>query len=130
MRIEKINYGIKNTNFGYKSILKDMYNADKLPSVKIGLYGGKLSHKDATFEHIKCACDGGTTKLSNGALATKYNNNLRGNKDINLFLTKEKLYNYLIQFQDIIVEYKGKIFDGNKYILGVINTLKDIGFKF
>lgn len=111
-------------------MLKDMYNANKLPSVKVGLYGGKLNKGNLSYEHIKTHSTGGLTTLSNGALATKENNSLRGNKDINLFLTKEKLYNYLIQFKDVIVKYKGHIFNGNRYILGVVKTLKSIGFKF
>lgn len=127
MRIENTHCDI---TFGYKSILKDMYNANYLPSVKVGLYGGKLNKRNLSYEHIKTHSTGGLTSLVNGALATKENNNLRGDKDINLFLTKKMLYNYLVQFQDVIVKYKGHLFNGNKYILGVIETLKEIGFNF
>ena len=63
------------------------------------------------------------------ALATKDNNRLRGNRDINNYLTKAMLYNYLIQFKDLIVKYKGKIFNGNNYITNIVSTLKKVGFE-
>ena len=101
---------------GYNCILKDMYKDGKLPSVKVGLYGGRLSKQTVSLEHIRPASKGGSTALKNMALATRDNNRLRGNRDINNYLTKAMLYNYLIQFKDLIVKYKGKIFNGNNYI--------------
>lgn len=127
MRINNIDYSISFN--GHNSLLKDMYKDGKLPTVKIGLYGGKLKEDNVSFEHIKPKSLGGSATLKNGALATRENNSARGNKDINLFLTKEMLHNYLVQFQNVVVKYKGKIFIGNKYILDIINTLKNIGFK-
>ena len=114
---------------GYNCILKDMYKDGKLPSVKVGLYGGRLSKQTVSLEHIRPASKGGSTALKNMALATKDNNRLRGNRDINNYLTKAMLYNYLIQFKDLIIKYKGKIFNGNKYIANIISTLKKVGFE-
>ena len=114
---------------GYNSILKDMYKDGKLPSVKVGLYGGRLSKQTVSLEHIKPASKGGSTALKNMALATKDNNRLRGNRDINNYLTKAMLYNYLIQFKDLIIKYKGKIFNGNNYITNIVSTLKKVGFE-
>ena len=125
----KIEYYTITTFGGYNSILKDMYKDGKLPSVKVGLYGGRLSKQTVSLEHIKPASKGGSTALKNMALATKDNNRLRGNRDINNYLTKAMLYNYLIQFKDLIIKYKGKIFNGNNYIANIISTLKKVGFE-
>ena len=125
----KIEHYTITTFGGYNSILKDMYKDGRLPSVKIGLYGGRLSKQTVSLEHIKPASKGGSTALKNMALATKDNNRLRGNRDINNYLTKAMLYNYLIQFKDLIIKYKGKIFNGNNYIANIISTLKKVGFE-
>ena len=125
----KIEHYTITTFGGYNSILKDMYKDGKLPSVKVGLYGGRLSKQTVSLEHIKPASKGGSTALKNMALATKDNNRLRGNRDINNYLTKAMLYNYLIQFKDLIIKYKGKIFNGNNYITNIVSTLKKVGFE-
>lgn len=125
----KIEHYTITTFGGYNSILKDMYKDGRLPSVKVGLYGGRLSKQTVSLEHIKPASKGGSTALKNMALATKDNNRLRGNRDINNYLTKAMLYNYLIQFKDLIVKYKGKIFNGNNYITDIVSTLKKVGFE-
>ena len=106
-----------------------MYKDGKLPSVKVGLYGGRLSKQTFSLEHIRPASKGGSTALKNMALATRDNNRLRGNRDINNYLTNTMLYNYLVQFQNLIVKYKGKVFNGNKYITNIISTLKKVGFE-
>lgn len=125
----KIEHYTITTFGGYNSILKDMYKDGKLPSVKVGLYGGRLSKQTVSLEHIKPASKGGSTALKNMALATKDNNRLRGNRDINNYLTKAMLYNYLIQFKDLIIKYKGNIFNGNNYITNIVSTLKKVGFE-
>ena len=63
------------------------------------------------------------------ALANKHINNLRGNKPLQEFLGKKQLINYLAQFIGIKVNYKGKVFDGDKYIVGVLKTTKDMDLK-
>lgn len=82
-----------------------------------------------SLEHIRPASKGGSTTLKNMALATRDNNRLRGNRDINNYLTSTMLYNYLVQFQNLIVKYKGKVFNGNNYIANIISTLKKMGFE-
>ena len=125
----KIEHYTITTFGGYNSILKDMYKDGVLPSVKVGLYGGRLSKQTVSLEHIRPASKGGSTALKNMALATRDNNRLRGNRDINNYLTNTMLYNYLVQFQNLIVKYKGKVFNGNKYIANIISTLKKVGFE-
>lgn len=129
MLVSRISDFKNNTSFsGYRSLLKDLYKNDLLPSVKVGLYGGKLTKHNVSYEHIKPHSQKGSTSLMNGALATRENNTLRGNDDINNHLTHQMLYNYLVQFKDVVVKYRKKVFDGNRYILGVVNTLHNLNF--
>lgn len=128
MLVPRITNSQSNSFGGYKSLLKDLYKNDLLPTVKIGLYGGKLSKNNVSYEHIKPYSQNGLTTLMNGALATCENNKLRGNDDIRNHLTPQMLYNYLIQFKDIVVQYRKKVFIGNDYILGVLNTLHKLNF--
>ena len=118
---------VSSINFGYSHPLKTMWMKDKLPSVTHGLYGDKLTKKNCTLEHIKCHSKNGETKYSNLALASKNKNSLRGNRDINLFLTPEMAYNYLKQFLNLEVKYNGDIFIGNKYIEGIVRRLEKMG---
>lgn len=87
-----------------------------------------MSKNNVSYEHIKPHSQKGLTTLMNGALATRENNTLRGNDDIRNHLTPQMLYNYLIQFKDIVVKYRKKVFIGNDYILGVLNTLHKLNF--
>ena len=118
-----------NPTFGYHTHLKDCWLAGKLPTVKKGLYGFPLTKKTVSNEHIipysQCHYSG----QDNVALANKHMNNLRGDKPIGKFLSKSQLLDYLIQFMGLKVEYKGKVFDGDNYILGILNTLKNFNLK-
>ena len=115
--------------FGYHTHLKDCWMAGKLPTVKKGLYGFPLTKKTVSNEHIIPYSKCHNSKEENIALANKYINNLRGDKPIQEFLTKNQLINYLIQFMGIKVKHKGKVFDGDRYIAGVLNTTKDLDLK-
>lgn len=115
-----------NITFGYSSILKKEWKANHLPSVKYGLYGGKLTTKNLSLEHIQAKSDGGASGLRNYALATKQSNWLRGNEDIRKFLTIDMIRKYLSQF----IGVKTKKFDGDKYIQMVIPTFEKLGFCF
>lgn len=109
-------------NFGYSNQLKTLYKKGMLPSVKIGIYGDKLTPKNVSLEHLKCVCDGGKTELKNLVLATKENNNIRGNKPLENFLTIENLIQYLNQFKDI----KVMGFNGNNYIALILKTIGEL----
>lgn len=105
-----INSGYLNAqsiNFGYSSILKDLFKEGKMPSVTQGLYGNKIDSKTVSLEHLKAKSDGGKSVLSNFALAHKDANNLRGNKPLCQFLSKEMLEEYLSQFNFEIPEFNG-----------------------
>lgn len=119
MNITAIQY---QPTFQYSSPLKTLWRKGKLPSVKYGIYGDILTQKNVSLEHLQPHSKGGRTKLSNLVLASKRNNQKRGNQDIKEFLTPESLMRYLRQFRDI----KVNDFDGNRYIIEVVKTIGDL----
>ena len=118
MRIQPI----QQPTFQYNSPLKTLYRKGELP-VKYGFYGDILTQKNVSLEHLKPHSQGGKTELSNLVLASKQKNQARGNADIRNFANKETIIKYLSQFIDV----KIKDFDGNKYINGIIKTLRNLG---
>lgn len=125
MKIQPMN----SISFGYHTHLKDCWLAGKLPTVKKGLYGFPLTKKTVSNEHLIPFSECHTSKQGNIALANKYINNLRGNKPLNEFLTKQMLIEYLAQFIGILVNYKGKIFNGDKYIQDVLETTDKLDIR-
>ena len=119
MKIQPIQ---QSPTFQYNSALKTLYRKGELP-VKYGFYGDKLTQKNISLEHLKPHSKGGKTELSNLVLASKQKHQARGNADIRNFANKETIAKYLSQFIDV----KIKGFDGNKYINGIIKTLKNLG---
>lgn len=114
MNIQKVN----NISFGYSHPLKTLFKKGKLP-IKKGLYGGELTIDTVSLEHIIPHSQDGKTVLSNLALATKKNNNLRGDKPLKDFLTKEMLDDYIEEFEKINLPY----FNGKKYIEELLKTI-------
>lgn len=110
-----------NVSFGYKHQLKDLYKSGKL-NLKYGIYGGELTRKNVSLEHLKPISRGGKTELKNLALATKENNNKRGNDKIGKYLNIEQLTQYLNQFRNVVIEN----FEGNKYIAMVLENIRSI----
>ena len=116
---------ISNITFeGYNSILKTNWRKGKLPSVKYGFYGDKLTQCNLSLEHLHPHSKGGKTELSNLVLASQEKNNLRGSRNIKQFADKQTVLFYLEQFRDIRIPG----FDGNKYIRNIKATLKGLGF--
>ena len=106
--------------FGTAHPLKTLWLQHKIPMVKKGIYGGDLTSDSITIEHLQCRKSGGKTTYSNLALATKENNNRRGDRPLKQFLTQEQADEYLSQF----VNVKADDFDGNRYIRRVEPTIK------
>ena len=55
-------------SFGYSHYLKTYWYEGKLPSVKYGMYGGRLKKKGinkTTLEHIRPHSQGGPTTIDN-----------------------------------------------------------------
>ena len=90
----KINF-IKPIAFQYKSTLKTEWLKVNMPSVTKGLYGGTLTKKNVTLEHLVPHSQGGRTTIKNLALAVDKNNFKRGAQPIENFLTKEMLDKYI-----------------------------------
>lgn len=93
-----------------------------MPTVTKGLYGGTLTKKNVTLEHLVPHSQGGKTTIKNLALAVDKNNFKRGAQPLENFLTKEMLEQYLEQFKDI----KLPEFDGNRYIKQIHKLLEGI----
>lgn len=115
MRIEPIQ---TQPTFGYNHPLKSLYKSGQL-NLKYGFYGGKLTKKNVTLEHLKPHSKGGKTELNNLVLATRENNNARGNDYIGNYLSEQNVFRYLKQF----INVKLQNFDGNKYIQMVLTTI-------
>lgn len=109
-------------NFGYHSPLKTLFLKGKLPTVKKGFYGDTLTKKTVSLEHLEPHCFGGKTDLTNLVLASKRNNQARGNDDIANYLDEKNVTEYLQQF----IEIKLPNFDGDKYIQGIIKKLGEL----
>ena len=124
MRIEPISSN--SISFGYSSPLKTLFKEGKMPSVKYGFYGDKLTKQNVSLEHLKPHSKGGASCLRNYVLASQRNNRLRGNDDILKHFDAQTALRYLKQFVDV----KLPRFDGNRYILMILNTLKDLGIRF
>ena len=120
----------KSISFGYSSPLKTLWKEGKLPTVEVGMYGGKLTKENISLEHIKPHSKGGRTQLSNLALTTMENNNKRGSDLLSSFFNKELFDKYLEQFKGLVVPYmkknKEKVFNGDQYIELVTNTVNTI----
>lgn len=107
---------------GYNSVLKTLYKKGKLPQVKKGFYGDRLTKDNCSLEHLLCREQGGTTDLSNLVLASKRKNNARGNKPLRDFINLKAMADYLIQFKGI----RRKGFNGDKYIKSILQTVSDL----
>jgi hypothetical protein len=108
--------------FGYYSQLKTLWRQGKLPSVRFGFYGDKLTQENLSLEHLRPKSKGGKTVLSNLVLASKRNNGHRSSKPLKDFINPETVAEYLNQFIDVQVEG----FNGNKYIDAIWHTVHNI----
>ena len=108
--------------FKYKSVLKSEWLKGNMPSVKIGIYGGKLKPYNVTLEHIKPHSKGGKTQLPNLALAVDVNNWGRGDKPFKMFFSRAIFDEYCDQFADI----KLPDFDGKAYVEALRKTVERI----
>lgn len=118
MKLKPIN---SNVSFGYSSPLKTLYKKGKLP-VKYGFYGDKLTKKNVSLEHLKPHSKGGKTTLDNLVLATKENNQLRGDGDLKDFIDRDNVIRYLLQFMGV----KRRGFNGDEYIRGILKTIEEL----
>lgn len=109
-------------HFGYNNILKTLYKANKLPTVKYGFYGDELTKANVSLEHLRPKSKRGKTELCNLVLATRNNNHRRGVRPLKEVINPEIVEQYLNQFKGVIVED----FNGNKYIEMILRTLRKL----
>ena len=108
-----------NPNFGYSHALKTAWKKGKIPQVKYGFYGERLTKKNISLEHLHPISQGGKTEWKNLVLASNKINNARGDKPLGEYLNLKAMAQYLEQFVNI----KVKGFDGNKYIAMILETV-------
>ena len=113
---------ISTTSFQYKHPLKTQWLKGKLPTVKYGLYGEKLTPETVSIEHLTPASLGGGLDWGNIVLADKFKNSQRGIEPIEKFVNIEMLRTYLKQFKGI----KLHNFDGDKYIKQIREYFKNV----
>lgn len=107
------------TFLGYNSKLKTLWKAGKLPQVKYGFYGDKLTIENCSVEHIQPVAKGGLTVFDNIVIASKNLNNKRGDKPLKDFINFKAMAKYFEQF--INLEVDG--FNGNNYIAQVMQKV-------
>lgn len=110
---------------GYRHPLKDLFKEGKMPTVKRGLYGGKLTLGNVSLEHLKPHSKGGKTTWRNLALAERGRNTARGSNPLADFLSWEMLEKYLSQFNFRI----GTLFDGFIYQDQIRETCRALGVR-
>ena len=91
-----------NPTFGYSHKLKTDFKKGRLP-IKFDLAGFELDRKNVTLDHVQPKSLGGESKLSNYVLNTAWFNNLRGNKPMKDFITKEMFDRWAKQFEGLNV---------------------------
>lgn len=109
-------------SFGYKSVLKTEWIRGHLPSVKRGFYGGKLTKKNVTLEHIVPHSKGGKTNLWNLALSVDVENHERSNRPLREFFDPETFQEYIEQFREVNLPN----LKGLQYIERIIKLVKRV----
>jgi len=106
---------------GYKSPIKTMWRRGELPKVRYGLYGDRLTSSNISADHLVPVSLGGKTTLGNIALASKRANEMRGNKPLKDFVTKEMAWNYIGEF------YNDQRKVIQEYVKAIYKTFKELG---
>jgi hypothetical protein len=115
-------YYLNNISFGYKSVLKTEWLKGHMPSVKRGIYGGKLTKKNVTLEHIIPHSKGGKTEISNLALAVDVNNFHRSNRPFKDYFDPIAFKEYIKQFEKVNLPN----FNGHDYINKITRVIKRV----
>lgn len=107
--------------FGYSHPLKTMFKKGQIPVSK-GFYGDDISPSTVSLEHLLPVSKGGKTELKNLVLASKKQNNKRGNQPLSKYFNPQAFLEYAEEFKKI----KTKYFDGQKYIEAISKTIQDL----
>ncbi len=113
---------LNNIAFGYHSPMMREFKKGKIP-LKCGAYGGKITSKNASHEHIIPHSKGGPDTQSNYLLTTKELNEARGCEPF----IKHVNWIALLEYFSVMLRTKTDKFDGVEYTKGAItNILKAI----
>lgn len=105
-------------SFQYHSKLMDAYKSGRL-KLKKGAYGGKLTPKNASHEHIIPHSKGGADNMTNYIITTKELNHRRDVRPFKEVVEVEPLLEYF----DAILNSKCDDFDRIRYIKDIIKTM-------
>ncbi len=107
--------------FGYSHPLKTMFKKGQIPISK-GFYGDDINPSTVSLEHLVPVSKGGKTELGNLVLASKTQNNRRGNQPLSKYFNPQAFLEYAEAFKRI----KTKYFDGPRYIRAISKTIQDL----
>lgn len=105
---------------GYPSPLKTLIKKGKV-RVKWSFYGGKLDLKQLSTDHIIPHSKGGPDTQANYVFCNAWQNSERSNYPLENHINWEAAGKYLEQFKGV----KVGIFDGDKYIQDVLNSIQE-----
>lgn len=105
---------------GYNFKLKKLFRQGKLPKDLVDLGGNKITQKNLSGDHALAKSKGGKTTDDNMILATKWFNNLRGNRPLKEVVTMENLIKWINQYINL-KPIEG--FDFVKYVESILKII-------
>lgn len=105
---------------GYNFKLKKLYRQGKLPKDLVDLGGNKITQKNLSGDHGLAKSKGGKNTDDNMILATKWFNNMRGNRPLKEVVTTENLIKWVNQYLKL---GKTKDFDFVKYVQDILQII-------
>ena len=105
---------------GYNFKLKKMFRDGKLPKDLVDIGGNKITQKNLSGDHALAKSKGGKNIDSNMMLATKWFNNMRGNRPLKEIVTTENLIKWVNQYLKL---GKTKDFDFVKYVQDILQII-------
>lgn len=107
-------------SFGYSCKLKALFKKGII-KVPYSFYGGILSKRKVSVEHVIPRSKGGKSCQSNYVLCNREQNWARGNDPICSFINWENVGRYLDQFRGVKVNG----FDGDEYIKQILSAINE-----
>jgi hypothetical protein len=105
---------------GYNFKLKKMFRDGKLPKDLVDIGGNKITQKNLSGDHALAKSKGGKNTDDNMMLATKWFNNMRGNRPLKEVVTMENLIKWVNQYLKL---GKTKDFDFVKYVQDILQII-------
>ncbi len=105
---------------GYNFKLKKLFRDGKLPKDLVDIGGNKITQKNLSGDHALAKSKGGKNTDDNMMLATKWFNNMRGNRPLKEVVTIENLIKWVNQYLKL---GKTKDFDFVKYVQDILQII-------